>query len=89
MSQGIRSAFDRRMLHTDTLFTIEPLFLLVVAGVVVGIAIQAVIVAALVCSMVSAMWPHRPESWLHRTAHHGLVWFGGRGGAHVHVHALH
>lgn len=88
MSQGIWSTFDRHTLHTDTLFTIEPLFLLVVAGVVVGVAIQAVIVAGLVCSMVSAMWPHRPESWLHRKVHHGLVWFGGRGGAHAHVHAL-
>jgi hypothetical protein len=71
--------------NTGILLAIEPLFLLVVAGAAVGIAIQAVIVAGLVCSMVNAIWPHRPESWLHQRMHRGLVWFGGRSGAHAHA----
>ena len=85
MSQDIWSTFDRRVLHTDTLFAFEPLFLLVVAGVVVGVTIQAIIVAGLVCSMVNATRPHHPQSWLHRKSHESLTWFGGRGGAHVHA----
>jgi hypothetical protein len=71
------------MLRTDALFAVEPLFLLVMAGAVVGITIQAIIVVGLVCSMLSAIWPHHPDSWLHRKMHDSLVWFGGRGGAHA------
>jgi len=88
VSRGIRTMFDRCELRADTMFAFEPLFLLFVAGAVVGITIQAIIIAGLLCSMVNAIWPHRADSWLHRTTHRHFLWLGGRGGAHA-IHGAH
>jgi hypothetical protein len=85
MSNGIRTAMDR-LLKPDpgTLFALEPLFWVVLAGAVCGLAIQLVIVGGMILTMVGCAAPHRFSKCRHQLKSKAAVWFGGRrGGVHV------
>ncbi|MGE5225964.1 MAG: hypothetical protein ACM3OO_03720 [Planctomycetaceae bacterium] len=84
MSDGIRTALDR-LLRPDpgTLLALEPLFWVVLAGVICGLAIQLVIVGGMILTMAGCAAPHRFRKCRHQLKRRAAVWFGGHGGAHA------
>ena len=68
---------------SNTMFALEPLFWIVLAGALCGLAIQLVIVVGMIATMAGAAIPHHARRYHHRFRHQMSVWFGGRSGAHV------